>query len=367
MDEFVEYLSESKKALATTDFSKANVHIVMGNESCDLDSMISALALAYFHNKQNLKTSKTTLVLPVLNILSVELLLRTENCFVLDELKIDKNSLIFRDTINLEEIQKHGLLKLSIVDHHVLRDKDKFLQSSVVEVFDHRPKDTKAMWDSSKTYVNVAEVGSCATLVANEILKRNPHVINESLGSLLYDVITFDTIGFNPEADKVKELDITVSKQLENIIEKKDAVKRYKELWQAHNDVSHLSPKQLLSKDLKFINGLPIPGLPMLVRNYLNLPNVENHIESFCDEVDFTTVIIMGLSVIDNEVYRDIGIFAKGDKSLQNELVTKLRDSEDFCLEECRVHVPNVVYFKQNNVKKSRKHLLPILKTVLEK
>ncbi|KAF5295475.1 hypothetical protein FQR65_LT10463 [Abscondita terminalis] len=347
-------------------FFKSHVHVVMGNESCDLDSMVSALALAYLHYKIN--PSKLTVIVPVLNILSKDLLLRTENCYVLNQLNIDRNLLIFRDTIDLEEILKRTSLKLSIVDHHVLRDQDKFLQQSVVEVFDHRPRDPQQSWDCNKTKIVIDQVGSCASLITNEILKQNGHILNESLASLLYDTIIFDTIGFKPEAEKVTKLDLDVSKELEKIIKnKKDPKERYEELWALHNDVSHLTPKQLLSKDLKFIHGLPIPGLPMLVRDYLRLPNAANDIELFSNEVNHSTVVLMGLSVLNNEVHRDIGIFAASDKSLRDTIVTTLKGLEEFSLEEVNVTVGNVIYFKQNNITKSRKHLLPIIKSVLEK
>lgn len=64
----------------------------MGNESCDLDSMTSALALGYLWYRKNLAD---TLVIPILNIPSADLCLRTENCYLLKKLGID-NSLVFR-------------------------------------------------------------------------------------------------------------------------------------------------------------------------------------------------------------------------------------------------------------------------------
>lgn len=66
----------------------------MGNESCDLDSMVSALTLAYFYT--NTDVAANALVVPVLNLDSEDFVLRTLNNYVLDKLAINKDLLIFR-------------------------------------------------------------------------------------------------------------------------------------------------------------------------------------------------------------------------------------------------------------------------------
>ncbi|KAF5282390.1 hypothetical protein FQA39_LY17587 [Lamprigera yunnana] len=368
MNQFVEYLSNTKKAIPSVNFSETHVHIIIGNESCDLDSMISALALAYLHYRQYEKKSKGILVLPVLNIFSGDFSVRTENCYVLDQLKVNKEFLLFRDTISLEDISKYNLLKVSLVDHHMLRKQDMFLEKFVIEVFDHRPRDTKMTWNKDRVHIVIEEVASCASLIANEILNENSLILNRTLATLLYDVIIFDSIALNPAVDKVRDLDLKISQKLKEMFDIKITVEQlFEELWQAHNNVSHLTPKQLLVKDLKFIEKLPIAGVPMLVQDYLKLPNVLSNLIQFCDEIDYETIVIMGLWVNGKQVFRDIGIFAKSNKSLQHSLVSALRGSEELQLEECNVETPNIIYFKQNNIHKSRKHILPLIVPILKK
>lgn len=41
--------------------------------------------------------------------------------------------------------------------------------------------------------------------------------------------------------------------------------KIYSAILNAKTDISCLSPEDLILKDLKFVNGIPIPGLPILV------------------------------------------------------------------------------------------------------
>lgn len=67
----------------------ARMHIVLGNESCDLDSMISALALAYLHSKESP-------ALALMNINTDEFDLRTENNYILKSVNLTPSLLIFR-------------------------------------------------------------------------------------------------------------------------------------------------------------------------------------------------------------------------------------------------------------------------------
>jgi hypothetical protein len=41
--------------------------------------------------------------------------------------------------------------------------------------------------------------------------------------------------------------------------------KLFEELLAARCDISHLTPSQLLVKDMKIASGVPVPGLPILV------------------------------------------------------------------------------------------------------
>lgn len=70
----------------------------MGNESCDLDSTVSALLLAYFinNNKTSLKLTHDTVVVPVMNLQENYFDLRTHTTFLLNEFNISKNLLVFK-------------------------------------------------------------------------------------------------------------------------------------------------------------------------------------------------------------------------------------------------------------------------------
>lgn len=75
----------------------------MGNESCDLDSAISALSLAYFYSKVStneavlpLQIENRSLVIPMLNIPRMYLPIKTEVTYFLKENQIDLENVICR-------------------------------------------------------------------------------------------------------------------------------------------------------------------------------------------------------------------------------------------------------------------------------
>lgn len=76
--------------------------IVLGNESCDLDSAISAIALAYFYsqpsNNIDVLRSRPDLhrILPMLNIPRAFLPTKTEVTFFLNQLQIDLENVVCR-------------------------------------------------------------------------------------------------------------------------------------------------------------------------------------------------------------------------------------------------------------------------------
>lgn len=79
------------------NLQKSNqIHIVLGNESCDLDSAVSALVFAYFLKEHVYKSKLDHIVIPILNINVEELPLRTEICYTFEEIGITNDHLVFR-------------------------------------------------------------------------------------------------------------------------------------------------------------------------------------------------------------------------------------------------------------------------------
>lgn len=74
----------------------------MGNESCDMDSMVSALALAYLLTKTLHKCCDANAkVIPIVNVIEDEFSLRTESNYVLNKIGIHTHLLLFKYVIHL--------------------------------------------------------------------------------------------------------------------------------------------------------------------------------------------------------------------------------------------------------------------------
>lgn len=162
--------------------------------------------------------------------------------------------------------------KFILVDHHVATPIA--ATDRVIQIFDHRPLDVKNARIPNECELKIQEVGSCATLIADEIRKLDCSFENhKELVSFLRGPIVLDTINFSETADKARPLDIEINGEIEKSLglNEEDRLKLFNDLVKARSDVSSLSALQLLSKDLKIIANnnktsvVAIPGFPILV------------------------------------------------------------------------------------------------------
>ena len=83
----------------------------------------------------------------MLNIPKEDYRLRTEVTYAFSKLNITEDMLVFRDSLDLMELNEAGKLALTLVDHNVLRGEEYVMESAVTEVIDHhqreRPEDTR--------------------------------------------------------------------------------------------------------------------------------------------------------------------------------------------------------------------------------
>lgn len=92
-------------------------------------------------------------------------------------------------------------------------------------------------------------------------------VIHLKVGTLFYaGAIILDTACFSQAADRTTDLDLRMAAEMEaRGVDSEGREKLFEELLAARCDVSHLTPSQLLVKDMKIASGVPVPGLPILV------------------------------------------------------------------------------------------------------
>lgn len=236
--EFNSYLRQAKSDLEAV-FNKTStnphpsvVHVAIGNEAADADSIVSSLVYAYFkHHSKTHSTSDTADVhLPVLPIPRDELVLRSDVSSLFKKLQIDQSAILFVNEFPWQHAafrDGDAQLRLTLLDHNALNTKRMAPQGSevgeVVEILDHHMdlgKHRAAPVREIAFSEGRALVASNCTLVAEKILEScSKHGRNDDLyalpATLLLAVIALDSVNFNPSAKKVTARDIAIAAELE--------------------------------------------------------------------------------------------------------------------------------------------------------
>lgn len=149
---------------------------MIGNESCDLDSAVCAIGLAYHltNHKPLTDVQATDYFIPVLNVQRAKLPLKSEVVYYLQKNDIQMENVICRDEVDLSRCCSYVL-----VDHHV----SPFDPQKIKMVFDHRPRTPNVQFSAS-CEVTIADVASCATLVTHYILQESANSTDDEKGVL---------------------------------------------------------------------------------------------------------------------------------------------------------------------------------------
>ncbi|KAF9919816.1 Exopolyphosphatase [Linnemannia zychae] len=255
------FLTNIRPRLASENYTQ--VIVVTGNESADLDSIVSALSTAFFLSHSNdLSRDHATLVLPYINIPKIDLALRSDVEYVLETNNINRNLIFFRDDLPLlERIAAKGLLSLFLVDHNEIMGTMSSLSGvKVVGVIDHH--DDEGLYKDTANPRRIEVVGSCSSLVADHFLKtqmdtemaqnggKEPTWVKQ-LSQLLLGPILIDTQNLNPDRHKVRPLDVAMTNLIFPYTGWASLDDLYQKIEEARKDTSRLSFYDLLRKDYK--------------------------------------------------------------------------------------------------------------------
>ncbi|KAB7494807.1 Protein prune-like protein [Armadillidium nasatum] len=178
----------------------------------------------------------------------------------------------------------------------------------------------------------VEPVGSCSTLVTNEIVKKNSEALDEDLSNLLYV---------------------------------------FEELITAKSDVSSLNSEQIFRKDLKVVEAnnicVAVSSVPQLVKKYLQREDIDVDLQNISESYNYDIIVLMGIDV-SGEVERDLAVVSRR-KTLREELSVYLLEGKDghLELEVVEIQFKNINLFNQKNRTASRKIVLPLIKDWLER
>ncbi|QPG73059.1 hypothetical protein FOA43_000363 [Brettanomyces nanus] len=198
------FLKTSKANLIETASRLSKLTLVTGNQSSDMDSVVSAIAYSYFTKPSD------TPILPLLNIPRADLGLRRDIEYALKLIDIQAEDLIFADDLHF--LPRNIRLNLVLVDHNKPEGENeemilKAFNTHVTAIIDHHD-DEHLFLHAEPRLIQVT--GSCSSLVLGHFQKG---VLNAKLDlatvKFLVSAILLDT-GFLTDKYKTKQTDVDI-------------------------------------------------------------------------------------------------------------------------------------------------------------
>ena len=274
------YLKEIRE-LYENQLSLEEITFIIGNDSCDMDSALSAYLLSIgkninyntiTYNKSNnsaiFNKNIKNLFLPVLNIKRGTLNQRLDLKYVFDLFNIDENLFwyisdeIFNEN-NLFLFHKNNNVKTSIilVDHSKLNENLKYLSDYVIEIYDHHYEKKYDFKNMQKIHVKYP-LGSCTTLILlDHFFNVFPKCLIDPLlavTAILIDTNKFEQNFYN---NRWVDLDKIIYKKIKSEIKPNEKKIKSKEYYKDIIEVKYnieknleLGVEVLLLKDQKQFN-----------------------------------------------------------------------------------------------------------------
>jgi exopolyphosphatase len=357
IDVLNEYLRDTKSALT----GGAPVRVILGNKASDLDSMASSIAYAYLLSQA--RTAITEVVLPVMNIPRSEFKLRTEADYLFREVGIDISNLVFLDEIDLNTLRDANHLKLVLIDHNRLGKSQQGLAENVEEILDHHVDEG--------LYPNVSRriiepVGSSATLITEQIDQQRPDLFDEVLATLLLGTILLDTANLDPSRTNAKD-EAWVARLSTLVDTPKDNL--FSKVQYEKFNASTLSTPELLRKDYKqWHTGkikYGISSVPLSIEAWI--AKEDNLAESFQNYAQARGLnVLLAMNFYDKPRFSRQLVVYSDNEALNKEIVATFNNA-DVRLESIEQYVRHtnnarsLLFFKQHNIKMSRKKIQPLL------
>jgi exopolyphosphatase len=218
------------------------LRIVLGNQSADIDSIVSCIALCYGRRHLGLQV-------PVVNVTREEIFLRKDVCYLLEYLQIDPNSLFFKDDIPSLIENEENSLSITLVDHNKLAPDQEYLSDFVDEIIDHH-SDEKGPYKLKNENKTIERRASTATLVTENLIKLLPNGLDPELACILLAALLLDSKNLR-NTHVTTSHDIASADFLKCYTNSQKAKELYKELLFLRHDVEGLTSPELLRKDYK--------------------------------------------------------------------------------------------------------------------
>ncbi|KFA78687.1 hypothetical protein S40288_01638 [Stachybotrys chartarum IBT 40288] len=377
------FLARARTSLTLPTGQRLNpLTFVVGNEAADLDSLCSALVLAYIRSN----TAPHTLHVPLSNIPREDLALRTEMTAVLRHAGLTP-----ADLLTLTELPslKPEDTRWVLVDHNSLTGQLGQFAGRVVGCVDHHVDEGAVGKDVQPRVIEPC--GSCISLIINEereswdelsglqLEEGDVAEEDEKLAKLALAPILIDTVNLTAQS-KTKDKDVSAAAFLESKISdphfKRDDY--FREIAEVQQDISQLSFRDIFRKDYKEWSDANISlGVSSIPQHFEYLVNKAETADVFIDELakwakekGLDIVSIMTASAgEDGEFTRQLLVWglSDGGKAAVRKFVEmadglKLQTWRDGELDEGQSRLA----WQQGDVASSRKQVAPLLREAMK-
>ena len=346
------------------------LNIVCGNQSCDMDSVMSALTYAYY---SYLKRPEQPII-PVLNIPKEDLKLRKDIIYVLSKkanISQGDNLLFFiKDIANYKQEKKLNIHAV-LVDHNKLEGEAELVVDEIVGIIDHH-EDSGTSRDSIIKYHGpdiIKVTGSCSSLITNywarqlnNDLSAMKNTVELSLAAVLIDTNNFQYKVEAPdeEAFRIYKSQLSPTYSLE---------KYFDEIKKEKNNLDGLSISDLLRKDYKqFEFGGYRVGMSAIVKptSWLIEQYGADEIVHDCNEYsrEMDVLILLTSFMEKGNFHRELVIVTKNNQ-LQSQILKGIESP--LKLEALQETGFGYTVYNQKNTESSRKQVAPAVKNAIEK
>lgn len=368
------------------------LRFVTGNQSADLDSVISALGYSYLNYRYD-----STVMIPMINIPRQDFKLRRDIKFVLENNSITEDLLYFIEDFKV--IAGDDNVEIILVDHcniqgETLIEQTKNGKVTVIGIIDHHA-DEQVFMDANPRII--ISNGSCSSLVFNYWFKKinDVEIFRQDNGQIVKLLIAPLLIDTSNLTEKVEQNDIIAFETYESILEPEFRTMSfadhftgfYKQVKQAKKDLTGFKFNEVLRKDYKQFNfkGMNVGFSSMgksaywTFKTYSNqeiLDGIDNVMNTFeldlllatPSHTDNSGQYRREMFVIYNKDSKHIDVFNTFDLLLSSlKLNNDIYNLEKFeqrlkALNEAKV----IRLHNQSNLAASRKQIVPAVKEVLE-
>ncbi|KAF7869804.1 hypothetical protein EAF04_004588 [Stromatinia cepivora] len=400
------FLSSAKNALNGGIKTEGRLNFVVGNESADLDSLCSAILLAYLRTYSPRNLTKT-LYIPLSNLPRADLALRPELHPVLERAKVKVGELISLDDLRQQDAKfrlKPDDTKWILVDHNALRGElGRVYGERVRGCIDHHEEEgkvpAKEVCEREGEMRIVEKSGSCASLVVGwrrgdwaemTIVSRHREAGGErdtshwdgELAYLALGPILIDTNNLQ-SPDKTQDSDRAAVQFLEDLIAKDPNTSHwnrdeyFSSITAAKEDIGNMSLRDILRKDYKEWSERGINlGISSVVQDFNFLLSKAGSKEKFLEvlgewgkERKLGICAVMTTSHNEGVFRRELLVWGLGEQGVQSLEKFKTMGEEKLGLRVWGEGVLNVDGEKeirhcwwQERIENSRKQVAPLLR-----